>query len=174
MGELINCEYKIITIDSDSSIFKDATICDFYIKLDDPLRNVFKINLITMSLAINNTSSLISATTNILDPIYVNLNNYNRLIAFSTQKINNNFITINAFDSFTHEKELVANTTVTSLKNEYIHADTFYLLNPIDPQLTRFNVKLMDKTNSIIDKSKINRFVMKIGVYYDNKKTTRI
>ena len=58
MEELNNCDYKIITIDSDYAFYPSADYCDFYIKLDEALKNVYKSNIITMLLSIPNNSSL--------------------------------------------------------------------------------------------------------------------
>jgi len=164
MGDLINCDYKIITLDSDYSTYLNNNICDFYINLDEPLRNVFKINIITILLNIPNNSTL---KTPVLNEIYINLNNYNRLIA------KNN---INAFDSIIIENQILDNTSTnnTTIKNDYNTADSLFYLNPIEPQLIRFSIKLTDKNNATIPKNTINRFIMKLGIYYNNKKTTRI
>ena len=172
MDDLINCEYKIITIDTDTATFTNITNCEFYITLDEPLRNVYKINLITMLLNIPNNSSLKIP----LNQIYVNLNNYNRLISKNYNIFDGKRSNINVFDSIIVEDQIVDNTSSnnTTLKNEYNNADSIYYLNPIEPQLMRFSLKLTDKYNNNILKSDINRFIIKIGVYYNNKKTTRI
>jgi hypothetical protein len=164
MSDLIDYDYKIITIDSDSNVatYRDSSNCDFFLTLDDPFRNVFKINIITMLLNIPNNSYL---KTN-LNSIYVNLNNYNRIISKN----------INAFDSIIIENPITDSTPTnnTTIKNEYYASDSIFYLNPIEPQLKRFSIRLIDNNNITIPKSYINRFVMKIGVYYNNKKTTRI
>jgi len=163
-------DYKVITIDSDCATFYSSTTCDFYINLDEPLRNVYKINIIVVLLNILNNSPL-----NItLDSIYVNLNNYNRLIGKNKTAFNNTKYNINAFDSIIIENAITTTGGNTTLKNDYNNTDTIYYLNPLEPQLTRFNIRLFDKNNVIINKSDISRFVLKIGVYYNNKKTTRI
>lgn len=163
MEDLVNCDYKIISIDSDSCIYSTPTNCDFYITLNEPLRNVYKINIITMLLNIPNNSPLKTP----LNQIFVNLNNYYRLFAKDN---------INVFDSLIVENQITDNTSsnYTTIKNDYNTSDSVYYFNPIEPQLTRFTIKLTDKNNSIIPKSSINKFIIKIGVYYNNKKTTRI
>ena len=77
MDSLLDCDYKIICMDSSNCSYKDNTLCDFYIDLDEPLRNVFKINIITILLNIPNNSSL----NNNLETINIDLNNYRRLIS---------------------------------------------------------------------------------------------
>lgn len=176
MTDFIDYDYKIITVDSAFSTFKDSN-WEFYFNLDEPLRNVFKINVITMFININNSyvNNTVDANNNkvisTLDPIYINVNNYNRLISYANNSI------IKVFDSFLILDQLPTTVNATTtIKNEYVHSDSFFTLNPIDPQLIRFNVKLINKNNLIFSKSDnyINRFVMKLGIYYNNKKTTRI
>ena len=170
MEELLDCDYKIITIDSKCADYYNTTVCDFYVNLDEPLRNVYKFNVITELLNIPNNSTL----NVVLDPIYINLNNMNRLIG--KDKLNNKITkyNINAFDSLIIENTIASGDGGnTTLKNDYNSSDTVYYLNPQEPQLSRFNIKLYDKNNLIIPITSINRFVMKIGVYYNNKKLLR-
>jgi hypothetical protein len=172
MEELNNFDYKIITIDSDYAFFSSSEYCDFYIKLDEALKNVYKINIITMLLSIPNSSSLNTP----LNQIFVNLNNYSRLIAKKNSVIDGNRANINVFDSIIVENQItdISSTNYTTLKNDYNSSDSIYYLNPIEPQLIRFSVKLTDNDNALIAKTAIKRFVIKLGVYYTNKKTTRI
>jgi len=172
MSEIIDCDYKIITIDSDYSFFLSPTSCDFYITLDESLKNVYKINIITMLLSIPNNSGLKTP----LNQIFINFNNYSRLIAKKDPVVDGKRSNINVFDSIIVENQISDSTPTnyTTLKNDYNSTDSIYYLNPIEPQLIRFSVKLTDKNNNVIAKSDINRFIMKIGVYYNNKKTTRI
>ena len=165
-----DCDYKVITIDSESATFYNPLTCDFYINLDEPLRNVYKINIIVVLLNIEYNSSLNTT----LDSIYVNLNNYNRIIGKSKTAVNDVKYNISAFDSIIIENANKTVGTNSTLKNDYNSTDTTYYLNPIEPQLSRFNIRLYDKNNVIIYKTAINRFVLKIGIYYNNKKTTRI
>lgn len=172
MEDIINCDYKIITIDSDYSYYLNSNYCDFYINLDEPLRNVYKLNLITILLNIPNNSSLKTP----LNQININLNNYNRLISKNNTIIDNKRSNINVFDSIIVENQIIDNTASnnTTIKNDYNTSDSIFYLNPLEPQLIRFSIKLTDKNNNIILKNDINRFLMKIGVYYNNMKTTRI
>jgi len=152
--------YKIITIDSSNANYKSSNIFNFYINLDEPLRNVYKINIITILADVPSTTSLQP-----LDPINIRLNDYERLI--SKKGTNNLYY----FDSLIVENLISSRITI---KNDYNTTDNIYHLNPMEPQLSRFEIKLYDKNNDIITTSMITRFVMKIGIYYSNKKTTRI
>ncbi len=173
--EPLDCDYKIISIDS-LACTSNATLCDYYIDLDEPLRNVVRINIITMLLNINNNSTIITggSSSGNLESVYVDLNNYNRLIAKGGIDASGKRSNIYYFDSLVIEKaDSTAGGNIT-IKNDYNTTDSKYYLNPIEPQLKRFTVRLFNKNNVIIDASAINRFIMKIGVYYNNKKSTRL
>lgn len=62
----------------------------------------------------------------------------------------------------------------TTIKNDYNTSDNIYYLNPIEPQLKRFNIRVFNKNNEKITNSNISRIIIKLGVYYNNKKYTRI
>jgi hypothetical protein len=155
-------DYKIITIDSLNANYNTANIYDFYMNLDEPLRNVYKINVITILIDVPVSSSTFFSP---LDPIYININDYNRLIS---KKDNNNLY---YFDSLIIENLITSRTTI---KNDYNTSDHIYNLNPIEPQLTRFNIRIFDKNNAKISTTNINRILIKLGVYYNNKKNTRV
>jgi len=169
MDTLLDCDYKIICMDSSNSYYTNNSICDFYIDLDEPLRNVFKINIITILLNIPNNSTL----NNNLETINIDFNNYRRLISKHstvTDGIRNNLY---YFDNLIIEKSDTSIGGNSTIKNDYNSSDTIYFLNPIEPQLKRFNIRLFDKNDLIISKSKINNFIIKFGVYFNNKKSTR-
>jgi hypothetical protein len=155
-------DYKIITIDSLNANYNTANIYDFYMNLDEPLRNVYKINVITILIDVPVSSSTFFSP---LDPIYININDYNRLIS---KKDNNNLY---YFDSLIIENLITSRMTI---KNDYNTSDHIYNLNPIEPQLTRFNIRIFDKNNAKISTTNINRILIKLGVYYNNKKNTRV
>jgi hypothetical protein len=155
-------DYKIITIDSLNVINNISNTYDFYMNLDEPLRNVYKINVISILIDIPQIASTFFSP---LDPVYININDYNRLIS---KKNNNNLY---YFDSIIIENLITSRITV---KNDYNTTDNKFYLNPIEPQLTRFNVRLFDKNNQLITITNINRIVIKLGIYYNNKKNTRV
>ncbi len=169
MSEIIDYNYKIIVIDSDCATYYSPTTCDFYINLDEPLRNVYKLNVIATLLNIPNNSSLNTP----LNSIYVNLNNINRLIGKNKTLVNDTSYNINAFDSIIIDSTIPIDSGNTTINNDFHSSDTIHYLNPIESQVARFNIKLYDKNNVIINKNAINRFILKIGVYYNNKKVLR-
>lgn len=190
MDSTIDCDYKIIVIDSSVSKFVNNGLCEFYIDLDEPLRNVYKIKIITILANIYNSSVKLN---NDLESIYIDLNNYNRLISkkLGTQintyktKEGDNIVTrisevekyfnLYYFDSLIIESKNPSDTGYTTIKNDYNNADIEYFINPIEPQLNKFTIRLFDKTNNLLNTSSdIKRFIMKLGIYYNNRKTTRL
>jgi len=176
MDLTIDSDHKIIVIDSSVCFFPNGDLCEFYIDLDEPLRNVYKLKIITI-LANIKTSSNINSD---LESIYIDINNYNRLIskAIESKTIENktivNRFNIYYFDSLIMESKAATGENFT-IKNDYNNADIEYFINPIEPQLKRFNIRLFDKNNQILKKSlDINKFIIKLGVYYNNRKTTRL
>lgn len=171
MDSTIDCDHKIIVIDSSVSNFVNNGLCDFYIDLDEPLRNIYKIKIIAILVNINNTATTYNKD---LESIYIDLNNYNRLITKSIIKDSNGKSGNNYyFDSLIIET--AGATGNSTIKNDYNNADIEYFINPIEPQLSRFRIRLFDKANNIIPiTNTINRFVMKLGIYYNNRKTTRL
>lgn len=160
----IDKDHKIIVIDSINAIFPTTGVCDFYINLDEPLRNVYKIKILASLVNIKNNSSINAD----LESIYIDLNNYNRIVAKGSN--NNN---IYYFDSLIIEN--AGSTENSTIKNDYNNADIEYSLNPIEPQITRFRVQLFNKNNVLLSTtSDVNRYVMKLGIYYNNKKSTRL
>ena len=170
MDNIADCDYRIICMDSSNCSYQNNTICDFYIDLDEPLRNVFKINVITILLNIPNNSTL----NNNLETINIDLNNYRRLISKHSTAIDGVRNNLYYFDNLIIEKTDTTSGGNSTIKNDYNSADTIYYLNPLEPQLKRFSIRLFDKNDLIIAKSKINNFIIKFGVYYNNKKTTRL
>lgn len=169
----LDFDHKIIAIDSSNCTFTSDGTCNFYMNLDTPLRNVYKIKIITILINIQNSNVTYN---NNLESIYIDLNNYKRLIANSSVELNGKRNNIYYFDSLIIESAVASGVSATStIKNDYNNADIEYYLNPIEPQLTRFTVRLFDNNNNLITQANtINRFVMKLGIYYNNKKTTRI
>lgn len=171
MESSIDYDHKIIVIDSDTATFPDSSVCDFYIDLDEPFRNVYKIKIITILL--NTFNSNTDPVNKNLESVYIDLNNYTRLISKSSNKKDN----IYYFDSLIIETANINNNGTSTIKNDYNNADIEYLLNPIELQLKRFRIRLLDNSNNLIAKTAegfFRRFVMKISVYYNNKKTNRL
>ena len=119
----IDSDYKIINIDSSNSFFPNNSICNFYIDLDEPLRNVYKINIITILLNIPNSSSL----NRNLESIYIDLNNYKRLVSKELTPINGSRNNIYSFDSLIIEKVDLTSGGNSTIKNDYNTSDSIII-----------------------------------------------
>lgn len=162
-------EYKILVIDSKYATY-NSNKEDFYINLDEPLRDVYKIEIIACLINIPSSSGL-----SLLDSVYIDLNGYKRLIS------KNNKNNLHYFDSLIIDKPLTVSGTV--IQNDYNNNQKEYILNPVQPQISRFNIRLFNvnefndvqSTNDVLlNKGSINRFIIKLIVYFTNKKQTRV
>jgi len=166
----IENNYKIITIDSYVSKYINTSSQHFYINLDESLKGVYKLKILSILINVNNNkfSSLP------LEPIYIDLNGYKRLISkHTTIESNGNRNDLYYFESVIVENQLAA-TGNTTIKNDYNTFENEYILNPIEPQLSRFTIKIYDKNNQLMTNTDIYRFVIKLGVYYNNRNSTRV
>jgi hypothetical protein len=161
--------YKIVTIDSAVSKYLNTSQQNFYINLDESLKGVYKLKIISLLINVNNNKF----STSPLDPIYIDLNGYKRLISKHTTEVNGNRNDLYYFESIIVESKLGL-TGDTTIKNDYNTYENEYNLNPIEPQLSRITIKLFDKNNQLMSNTDINRFVMKIGLYYSNRNNIRV
>lgn len=174
-----NKDYRILIIDSENVIYanNNPNIFSFYVNLAQPIRDVYKIKVLHAAVSIVNSNLLPSSGAAIknLDPIYIDINNYNR----TNSIIINNGIANNLYyyDSIIIDINKVMQPTVltenTTMFNNFNDNEGDFIIDPIEPQLGRININLYDKTNSLLTKTKINRFLIKICVYFNKKKITR-
>jgi hypothetical protein len=194
MADDIIIDKSIVYIDSENGTYIDTNYYDFYIEVE-PFKNVMYIKILDTSVSLdvngNGTAPALysgkinSAVINNLDPIYISLNEYNRLLT------NNSTNTKIYFDEITLDKSKdysgysIASTggnyarmTFNSAKDISscgfdIYDPNVYVTNPMIPILKRFNVKLYDKNNNIIKKDgNLERFTMKLCIYHSRKKIT--
>jgi hypothetical protein len=166
-------DYKIIIVDSLNVFYnKGNDKFDFYITLSEPLRDVYKIKILYDAVSFN-TGTLRTQTTN-LDTIYINLNSYDRV---RTSLIDGDKIKyLNYFDSIMIDQNKVKMNTgfdYTTMFNDFNENEGDYYLNPIASQFKRIDIQLKDKNDNIITKTLIDRFVMKICIYYNTKKISQ-
>jgi len=109
-----DCNYKIITIDSAISKYPNTSLQHFYIKLNESLKGVYKIKILSLLINVNNSFF----NTNPLDPIYIDLNGYKRLISKHTTEIDGNRNDLYYFESIIVES-LLGSSGNTTVKNEY-------------------------------------------------------
>lgn len=175
-----NKDYRIIIIDSEnvSYINNNPNIFSFYVNLAQPIRDVYKIKVLHAAVSIVNSNLLPSSSAIIknLDPIYIDINNYNRTNSIIIDN-NNNINNLYYYDSIIIDTNKIIQPTVlteyTSMFNNFNDNEGDFIIDPIEPQLGRININLYDKTNSLLTKTKINRFLIKICVYFNKKKITR-
>ena len=183
---------QIIILDSNFAVYNSTSnIYDYYIDIQTPIKDVMYIKLINTNVILNNTYITNGNPVN-NDNIFVYMNNYNRIIA-NTISITSNVSLYNYFDNVVITKskylptQLMYNnwkTTIdpslTSTNIDYIFDNKYdndmstslYKLNPIEPNLRRFNIRICSSNGTVLDNTYISRIITKICVYYNNRKFT--
>ena len=172
---------SIIYIDSANAIWNSESVQNFYIDILEPIKNALYISIINATILLTPTSQLNGNVIKDGDQVYINLNEYDRI----STNINNSMvryfekIPLNLTDKY----ELIYLQNANGLPAEFSFSTNYvtscnindshtYVLNPVEPNLKRFNIQIYDKNNKIINKSDIIRFSMTICVYYNRKKLT--
>lgn len=176
MGD--NKEYKIIIIDSENASYtNNINTYSFSVNLIQPLRDVYKIKVLHAAVSIVNSNMLPSASAPIknLDPIYIDINRYDR--TNSAIKSGDDFNYLLYYDSIIIDTNKIiqpsSSAEYTTMFNNFNENEGAYMINPIEPQFSRININLYDKTNTLFTKTLISRCLIKICVYYNTKKITR-
>lgn len=192
MTEEIILDKYIVNIDSLNAIYNNNTLYDFYIDIQEPIKNVMYIKILETNIVLDahgttdpngyiNDLQILD-----LDPIYINLNEYDRM----TANIGTGYA-IKCFDSIIIDKstkiveyDIASSGGSTSAKLSFsstkqLNSNGFdvddpnvFIINPMEPNLKRFNIKLLDKLNRVINKNNVGRFTMKLCIYYSRKKFT--
>jgi hypothetical protein len=183
---------KILQLTNGGAKYYSDTKSDFYIDILEPIKNVTHVKILKSSIRLNLTS--LNGTTVVdNDPIYVSINDYNRIATINNKIVNtSNYIT-DVFNSFevinlnvTSKYLIMANTQISNFLQingilfENIYTSTssdfndtsVYNVIPHDPSLLRFNIKLYDKYYNLINKDDIISFEILICVFSNNKKVT--
>lgn len=181
---------KIIILDSDNAIYNSSqSVLDYYIDILTPIKDVSHIKIIYTSILIKD----LSAATDFIDKnVYINLNNYNRLQT-NTVSITSNIDVQNYFDNVYIDKSKydanlayyaintpTLNNTLISYSfdnsNEYNSStdtdSSIHILNPLEPNLKRFNIKIYKQDGTIASNTYIKKVIMKLCIYYNRKKLT--
>lgn len=171
-----NSNYKIIIIDSDNAIYTNGNNnLEFYIKLSDNIRDVYKIKILYDAVSIPTVNLKDTSKTTNLDNIYINLNDYDR-VKSNIKDTSNNIITLNYFDSIMIDFNKIKSTadiTLTTMYNDFNENEGDFYLYPIESNFNKIKIQLLDKNNSLLTKSYISRFVMKLCIYYYTKKISQ-
>lgn len=172
-------DYKIILIDSSNVFYtnNDTSKFDFYINFNEPLKDVYKIKILydAVSFTTGNLHTSHNVVDN-LDNIYINLNDYDRVRSYLINPNTKNVTNLQYFDSImidTNKVKAINQIDETTMFNDFNENEGDYYLNPVVSQFNRINIQLRDKNNVIIDKILINRFVMKLCIYYYTKKISQ-
>ena len=152
---------QIIILDSNHAIYNSSSsVYDYYIDILTPIKDAMYIKLINTNIILNNTYITNNNPVN-NDNIFVYLNNYNRILANTISS--SKFITNNYFDNVVITKskylptQLMYNNWKTTIDPSLIPSNIDYLfdnktdndistsvykLNPIEPNLRRFNIRI--------------------------------
>ncbi len=169
-------EKTFVYINSSNCYYLNNTEQRFYTVLSDPIKNASYIKIIKTDVIINPHKTINSNTVDDEDPIYISLKNYERI---NTTINGGNYkffevINLNISDKFGNNKP---NADV-SFKKEYtsmscnINDANNFVLNPVDPNLNRFDIELYDKNGIIIPIDELSKFTMTLCVYSNRKKIT--
>jgi len=162
----------IIEIDSTNATF-NGSICDFYVDILEPLKNVKCIKIIRSSITLKPKQQLAGSAIVDDDPIYVIMNSYNRLSSVVNGSLLNSFelllVSLTKSYAITNSTSFTNTSSVTYM-NEYTHSFqedniSVHVLNPCEPNLKRFNIQLVNKANKVIPKTDIDRFKMVLCLY---------
>lgn len=169
---------SIIYINSSNSIYNNTTDQKFYFDMIDTLKNVVHIKILKSEVLLNPSLTLNNNPIYDTDPIFINVNNYNRI---STNINGNN---ANYFEliqmNLTEKFGINIPNAVISFQNEYKSTSSYtddintFVLNPIEPNLKRLDIALYDKNNNILSKNDIKRFNMILCIYHERKKITML
>jgi hypothetical protein len=163
----------IIEIDSTNATF-NGDVCDFYVDILEPLKNVKCIKLIRSSICIKPKENLAGSTIVDDDPIYVIMNGYNRLSSVVNGSIINSFelllISLTKSYFIINANTFTGSDNKVTYMNEYTHSFqeddiSVHVLNPCERNLKRFNIQLINKANKIIPQEDVDRFKMILCIY---------
>ena len=178
---------RLIYINSSNAQFMNNTEYDFYFDIQEDIRNVVYIKIMKCEVILNAYTSVYNAGDG--DPIFINVNNYNRLYTNIVGDTNDfskggknvacfEQITLNLSEKF--DTAIAIPSKLVSFKTEYtatgctINDTNTYVLDYIEAKLKRFNIQLLDKSYNIIPKNKINKFTLLLCVYSKNKKSSMV
>lgn len=171
----------IIFIDTDNASFNDQVYLNFYVDILQPIKNAVYIKIIKSSITLNPNTTLSNSSINDNDPVYIVMNDYKRVVSFIRDNPSSDGNLFNYFDKIHIDRTSTYNLTNNSFiqnipslllySNEYsqtnfdVNDTSVYVLNPIEPNLKRFNIEIRNKNNKLIAKNEIGSFKMTICVY---------
>ena len=153
---------QIIYLNSKNATFNKTGFFDFYINLEDPIKNISSVKIIDASIFLNREDLDYN------DIYYIELNDYHRISTY----VKNKGSTFKYFDAipFNHidyfsEYALCKFKIVYGLTSSNWTDPTLYTLNPIEHNTRRFNITIRDKNFAILNLVDGEFFNMTICVY---------
>ena len=168
----------IVYINSSNCLFKNGTNFDITFDLQEPIRNALYITIIKTDIILNPSQSINNLAIEDGDSIYVNLKNYSRI------RTNIDGINVKCFDQIIIDlsdkfgvdpppnANILFRSEYASTVGEINDINT-HVLNPMEPNLKRFDIQLYDKKYQPIQKNNIKRFATTLCVYHSRKKITQ-
>jgi hypothetical protein len=168
----------VIYMNSSNINFYNNNTYDMYYELIEPIKDAIYIKLMRTEVILNPHATINGLHIEDGDVIFVDLKEYNRVIA-NLNGLNmrcTDYILLNLSEKFGDKNPPNANI---SFKSEYSSMscnpnDTnMIVLNPVEPSFRRFNIQLYDKTGKIISRPSISKFTMVVCIYHKRRKTTQ-
>ncbi len=168
----------IVYINSSNAFYNNNTDFDINFSMAEPIKNAVYVMISKIEVLLNPSVSINGLAIEDGDSIFVVVKNYERV---HTNIAGNNVkcfdqITLNLSDKF--GSSAIPNQNIL-FRSEYgstvcdVNDINTYVLNPVDPSLKRFDIRLYDKNFKIIPKNIIKKFVMVLCVYHSRKKLTQ-
>lgn len=153
---------QIICLDSNDGTYNTTNIFDFYINFENPIKNISSVKIIDAEIILK------SKTLNYDDVFYIELNDYHRVLRYIKSKD----ATFKYFDSIPFDKGYYKTTDdfnkfkiFYSLSSSNWTDPTLHILNPIEHNVRRFNIKIKDKNLNILNKLDGETFKITICAY---------
>lgn len=172
MNEII-LDKHIVHFNSSNCVFLGNTFTMYY-DLQEPIRDAMYIKILKCEVVLNPSSTINGLPIGDTDPIFIDMKKYNRLYTSVNGRKCFEQITLNITEKFG-----------TSVPNQYISFKTEYnstgcsvndtntfVIDPVEPNLRRFDLELYDKNYKIIPKSEIKALTLILCVYSNKKKVT--
>lgn len=168
----------ILYINSTNGSFISNNNFEFTYKIIEPIKNALYMKLMRSEVFLNPKIEINGNSIEDGDPIYVGVENYNRI---AVNVAGNNvkcfeYILLNLSEKFGAND--IPNKVV-SFKTEYTSPGchekdvNIVVLNPVEPTLAQFRITLYDKNNNVIPKTAISKFAMTVCIYHSRRKTTQ-
>lgn len=175
----------LIYINSSNATFMSNDLCMFYVNMIEILKDVLYIKILRSEVIINPSKTLNGNVINDTDPIFVNMNDYKRILTTIKKTVGNddNFnnckffdqINLNISERFCGRAIPDANISFRNESSTSFNISDPYMLimNPNENLLNKLQISLYDKNNELIKRSDIIKFNMTVCIYHRRKKTSQ-